>query len=288
MIGHFVIAANLYRDAHYQNTLAVYELLRRGGHPAVVSPMFVSTLDHVLPEQIPVQPLCRAIEGASMIVVLGGDGTILHVAGAVCGKAIPIIGVNLGGKGFLAGLEESEIDILADVANGKYSISRRMMLDAELVRDGKTIFSQCVLNDIVVHGGNVDCIGITASGDGVPITRFSGDGIIVATPTGSTAYSMSAGGPLVEPDNENILLTPICAHNLTGKSFVLSPNRRVTIEPERIHDRLAVLVADGGDGVPLMRGDCICIRKSARTTLLADTGIRSFYESAFNKLTEQF
>lgn len=285
MQEHIVLAANLYRDSHFQKTQAVYDILMKAGHAVVVSPVFVSECDHVLPPEIPAKPLQKAANGAALVVVLGGDGTILHVADAVRGMELPIIGINLGGKGFLAGLEEPEIPLVADVAAGKYRISRRMMLDVELLRDGDVIFSQCVLNDVVVHGGNVDCIGIIARGDGIPIAHFNGDGIIVATPTGSTAYSMSAGGPLVEPDNENILLTPICAHNLTGKSFVLSPNRVVTIEPERIHDRPAVLVADGGDGIPLVRGDRVRVRKSACTTLLADPGVRSFYEIAFDKLT---
>lgn len=285
MDGHIVLAANLYRDAHFQKTRMIYDMLTQAGHTVIVAPVFVSALDHVLPPEIPVQPIEQAAEGAALVAVLGGDGTILHVADAVCGKELPIIGLNLGGKGFLAGLEESELPLIANIAAGEYTISRRMMLDVELVRNGKVIFSQCVLNDVVVHGGNVDCIGIVACGDGMPIAHFNGDGIIVSTPTGSTAYSMSAGGPLVEPENENIILTPICAHNLTGKAFVLSPNRVVTIEPERIHDRPAILVADGGDGVPLIRGDRICVRKSNRTTLLADTGTRSFYEIAFDKLT---
>lgn len=285
MLGHIVLAANLYRDTHFQKTLAIYDILTQAGYAIIVSPVFVSEFDHVLPPEIPVQPIGQAAEGAALIAVLGGDGTILHVADAVRGRELPIIGINLGGKGFLAGLEESELPLIADVAAGKYSISRRMMLDVELLRRGEVIFSQCVLNDVVVHGCNVDCIGIIACGDGMPITHFNGDGIIVSTPTGSTAYSMSAGGPLVEPDNETIILTPICAHNLTGKAFVLSPNRVVTIEPERIHDRPAVLVADGGDGVPLMRGDRVRVRKSACTTLLADPGVRSFYEIAFDKLT---
>ena len=285
MHGHIVLAANLYRDSHFQKTRAVYDVLTNAGYPVMVAPVFVSAFDQILPPEIPTLPLRKAAEGAALVIVLGGDGTILHVADAVRGKELPIIGVNLGGKGFLTGLEASEIPLIADVAAGKYRISRRMMLDVELVRGGSVIFSQCVLNDVVVHGGNVDCIGIIACGDGTPITHFSGDGIIVSTPTGSTAYSMSAGGPLVEPDNENIILTPICAHNLTGKSFVLSPNRVVTIEPERIHDRPAILVADGGDGVPLVRGDCIRVCKSECTTLLADPGVRSFYEIAFDKLT---
>lgn len=221
---HIVIAANPYRDSGLQKALTVYRMLTEHGHQVVVSPVFAPKA--YLPENIPVQPLKQAAQDAALIIVMGGDGTILHVAVTLRDHAIPIIGVNFGGKGFLAGLEEDELDMLLEIADGKYTISRRMMLDVELVRNERTICTQSVLNDVVIHGGHVDCIGVTAYGDGVPITRFNGDGIIVATPTGSTAYSMSAGGPLVEPENENIIMTPICAHSLAGKSFVLAPGDR--------------------------------------------------------------
>lgn len=285
MQGHIVLAANLYRDAAFRRTQTAYDTLTRAGCRVLVSPVFADGERLAAPPALPLVALREAAPGAALVVVLGGDGTILHVADVVRALEIPIIGVNLGGKGFLAALEADEIPRLVQVAAGDYRVSRRMMLDVELLRGGETVFSQCVLNDVVVHGGNVDCIGIVARGDDIPIARFNGDGVIVATPTGSTAYSMSAGGPLVEPENENILLTPICAHNLTGKAFVLSPERTVTIAPERIHDRPAVLVADGGDGVPLMRGDVVRVRKSASVTRLADPGVRSFYAIAFEKLT---
>lgn len=284
-MNHIVIAANPYRDIGLQKAVTVYRMLTEHGHRAVIAPVFSPKA--YLPDDISPQPLAEAAQDAGLIIVMGGDGTILHVAAQVRDHPIPIIGVNFGGKGFLAGLEDDELDILLEIAHGQYTISRRMMLDVELVRNDRVICAQSVLNDVVIHGGHVDCIGITAYGDGVPITRFHGDGIIVATPTGSTAYSMSAGGPLVEPENENIIMTPICAHSLAGKSFVLAPGRQITIVPDRIHDRPAILVADGGDGIALIRGDHIRIRRSENYTLLADTGIRSFYETAFAKLTDR-
>lgn len=283
--NHIVLVANIFRDADFQKTRNIYHLLTQAGHSVVVSPVFLQNWDSSMFPEMQAMELAQAAAGASLVVVLGGDGTILHVADQLRGRELPIIGVNLGGKGFLAGLEECETEQLLEVAAGKRSLSRRMMLDVALIRDGVTVFSQCVLNDVVIHGANVDCIGILAKCDDTPVTHFTGDGVIVATPTGSTAYSMSAGGPLVEPDNENIILTPICPHNMVGKSFVLLPSRVVTIEPERIHDRPAVLVTDGGEGVPLIKGDCVRISKSQHTVILAETGARSFYENAFDKLT---
>ena len=214
---HIVIAANPYRDSGLQKALTVYRMLTEHGHRVVMSPVFAPKA--YLPGDVPVRPLEAAAHDAALIIVMGGDGTILHVAVTLRDHPIPIIGVNFGGKGFLAGLEDDELDMLLEIADGQYTVSRRMMLDVELVRNERIICTQSVLNDVVIHGGHVDCIGVTAYGDGVPITRFNGDGIIVATPTGSTAYSMSAGGPLVEPENENIIMTPICAHMLAGKSL---------------------------------------------------------------------
>jgi len=211
---HIVIAANPYRDSGLQKALTVYRMLTEHGHRVVMSPVFAPKA--YLPGDVPVRPLEAAAHDAALIIVMGGDGTILHVAVTLRDHPIPIIGVNFGGKGFLAGLEDDELDMLLEIADGQYTVSRRMMLDVELVRNERIICTQSVLNDVVIHGGHVDCIGVTAYGDGVPITRFNGDGIIVATPTGSTAYSMSAGGPLVEPENENIIMTPICWFFITA------------------------------------------------------------------------
>lgn len=288
MQSHIVLVTNLFRDAGFEKARQIYHLLTGAGHDVVVSPVFLADWNPEMLSGMKSEELKDAVVDASLVVVMGGDGTMLYVADVVRGREIPIIGINLGGKGFLAGLEESETELLLDVADGKHTLSRRMMLDVQLIRDGRCIFSQCVLNDVVIHGVQAECIGILAKCNGSPVTHFTGDGIIVATPTGSTAYSMSAGGPLVEPDNENIILTPICPHSMAGKSFVLLPNREVTIEPERIHDRPAVLLADGGEGVPLVKGDCIRICKSQNSVLLAETGARSFYENAFEKLTGLF
>ena len=288
MESHIVLVTNLFRDAGFEKARQIYHLLTGAGHDVIASPVFLPEWDPSMLPGMNSMVLKDAVIGASLVVVMGGDGTMLYVADVVRGMEIPIIGINLGGKGFLAGLEESETDVLLQVAAGRRRISRRMTLDVTLEREGEIVFSQCVLNDVVIHGANVECIGILAKCDGVPVTNFTGDGIIVATPTGSTAYSMSAGGPLVEPDNENIILTPICPHSMTGKSFVLLPNRTVTVEPERIHDRPAVLTADGGECVPLLKGDCVRIRKSETYVLLAESGARSFYENAFKKLTGNF
>ena len=149
---HIVIAANPYRDSGLQKALTVYRMLTEHGHQVVVSPVFAPKA--YLPENIPVQLLKQAAQDAALIIVMGGDGTILHVAVTLRDHAIPIIGVNFGGKGFLAGLEDDELDMLLEIADGQYTVSRRMMLDVELVRNERTICTQSVLNDVVIHASS--------------------------------------------------------------------------------------------------------------------------------------
>ena len=280
-----LIAANPFRDTDYQTSKTIYNMLQDAGHRCCICPIFSDNLTPTALIDYCVSDLTEIAPEAKLAVALGGDGTILYVADRLRRLEIPIAGINLGGKGFLTALEADETERLLRIAEGSYSVSRRMMLEVTLIRNGETIFCQSVLNDVVVHGAHAECIGILAKCNDIPITHFAGDGIIVATPTGSTAYSMSAGGPIVEPDNENILVIPICPHTMAAKSYVLLPTRTVVIEPERIHDRPAILSADGNRGIPLMSGDQICVRRSERSILLVETGAKSFFDRAFEKLS---
>ena len=142
----------------------------------------------------------------------------------------------------------------------------------------------CALNDVVVKS-DVSCIGLAVTADGVKVTDFMGDGVIVSTPTGSTAYSMSAGGPIVEPEAENIIITPICAHIMAAKSFVLSPARRVAVKPDWQRSHVTLLSVDGTEAVRMETGDEVLIRRSEKSVIMADMGVTTFYESAMNKLT---
>ena len=282
---HIVIAANPYRDSGLQKALTVYLMLTEHGHRVVMSPVFAPKA--YLPGDVPVRPLEAAAHDAALIIVMGGDGTILHVAVTLRDHPIPIIGVNFGGKGFLAGLEDDELDMLLEIADGQYTVSRRMMLDVELVRNERIICTQSVLNDVVIHGGHVDCIGVTAYGDGVPITRFNGDGIIVATPTGSTAYSMSAGGPLVEPYARNLLITPICAHAMLTKTIVVSPERVISVRIGKIGRHNAYLSVDGGRAFRLNTGDVITTKASQKVTKLVRLKQTSFFEILNKKFIDR-
>ena len=223
---------------------------------------------------------------ADIIIVLGGDGTILQAAQLLHGRGVPLLGVNLGHKGFLTELERDELWRLREAARGEYSLQRRMMLDAELLRQGRVIASGSALNDVAVNG-IVNMVRLAAYGDGERIMEFSADGLIVATPTGATAYSLAAGGPLMEPDAESILLTPVCAHTLSARCFVLSPGRLVTIRPLEMDGRRAVFSVDGSGPVELQEGDEIRVRRSNFVTWMALLKGKSFYETAFDKLSDR-
>ncbi len=275
-----VLSPNPYRDRGLVLTNRARELLERDGRETVIAPVFVD-----VPGDSNMVPLRRAAEDAELIISFGGDGTFLHVARQILGMRIPLLGVNVGTKGFMAGLEPEDIELVRRAAAGDYRESLRMMLDIELHRaDGEVIYD-CALNDAVVKS-DVNCINLAVHADGTEITNFAGDGVIIATPTGSTAYSMSAGGPIVEPEAANIIITPICAHIMAAKSFVLSPERTVTVIPERLRGRRAVLSVDGSEGIQLVSGDEVRARWSGNTVIMADMEVRSFYDTALNKLTQ--
>ena len=274
-----VLSPNPYRDRSLALTMRAKAFLEADGRETVISPVFVD-----VPGDSNMIPLRRAAEDAELIISFGGDGTFLHVARQVMDLEIPMLGVNMGTKGFMAALEPEDIGLVRRAAAGDFRPSRRMLLDVELRRaDGDSVLD-CALNDVVVKS-DVSCIGLTITADGTRVTEFSGDGVIISTPTGSTAYSMSAGGPIVEPEAENIVITPICAHIMAAKSFVLSPARRVVVQTNRLRSRVALLSVDGTKAIAMEDGDEVLIRRSPKTVIMADMGVTTFYESAMNKLT---
>ena len=279
-----VLCPNVQRDGDFSCTAQVKAMLEAEGHQVVVSPVCGE------PNTVPpfeIQGLDEALTGADLLVSLGGDGTILRIAPEVMRHSAPLVGVNLGHTGFLTELDRENVDLVKRAAAGDFELVPRMMLDVEIMRNGQRVFSDTALNDVVISG-IVQNVHLTAMGDGNRILAFSGDGVIVSSPTGSTAYSMAAGGPLVEPGTEAIILTPICAHMLAARSFVLGPERTVTVLPADISDgRRCVLTADGRGMTDLMDGDEVIVKKSEYKLLMAHLGTKSFYETAFEKLGER-
>ena len=277
------ICTNPFRDTGCALAKKTAELLGQNGFETCICPIFAENADDVLPKGLITTELQKVADRCGFIVVIGGDGTLLSVARQIKGRSIPIIGVNLGSMGFMALLEPDELDYVLKAAQGGGKLSRRMKIDVSVIRGGDIIYTDCALNDVVVHGYG-ECINVTAQCNGDNITAFSGDGIILSTPTGSTGYSMSAGGPIVEPDAQNIIISPICAHMMSSRSFVLGPDREVDVYIRKLHGRRAYLSVDGNSVLDIANRDIVHVRRSESVTLMADMGLRNFYEIAFEKL----
>ena len=276
-----ILCPNPTKDDRLETSRRAKAMLEEAGFEVCICPEFVDGRPDDLPGDLPLRELEDVIDGAALVVSLGGDGTIMHTARRMMGYEIPIIGVNLGTMGFMAELDRSELEMLLPAARGEFTPSARMMLEICVERAGETVFRDFALNDVFVHGV-LQTIRMTARGDGRKILEFSGDGIVVSSPTGSTAYSLSAGGPIVEPTAENLILTPICATALTARSFVLAPDRVVTVTLSDLRCK-AFLSADGGS-FEMRGGDTLIVRKAQHKTLIAHVGDKAFYDIVFEKL----
>ncbi len=276
---NILLAPNPYRDKNFQTVRNAVEVLKDAGlNPRVCLPFDIDR-SYELPKDIRFHRLDREIGNAEMVICFGGDGTILHMAKAATKRNIPILGVNIGTMGFMAELESSELDKLALLAEGKYTLDHRMMLDVTIQRDRDIIFHDICLNDVVITKGAVArIVHLQVKCDGVCALESGGDGVIISTPTGSTAYNFSAGGPIVEPDARNIIITPICAHEVGSRCIVASDRRKVTVEMIHNARRNAYLSADGGRAVRLNMGDVATIQKSNLETKLVRLKDRSFYD----------
>lgn len=277
------LCPNPYRDNDLELTRRAIDMLSKEGFECAVCPVFAEPGDEVLPGDISYKSLRDIVKDCSLIIPVGGDGTLLAVARDIRGISVPLLGVNLGTKGFMASIEQDELPLLIKAAEGKFKPSSRMMLDVSVIRHGEIICRDCVLNDVVMHGFG-DCIKLTAWCDGDLVTSFSGDGLIVSTPTGSTGYSMSAGGPIVEPTAMSILISPICAHTMSARPYVLSSHRTIKVKMEKMHGRRAYLAADGNSVLDLANEDEIIVNLSQNTTVLADMELKNFYQTTFDKL----
>lgn len=279
MMKKVILAPNPYRDKGFQTVRNAMRILQDSGiEPRLCLPFEVDR-SYDLPRDLHFCKLERELQSADLVICFGGDGTILHMAKAATRKGIPILGVNIGTMGFMAELESSEMSELSRLATGDYTLDSRMMLDVTVHRDRDIIFHDICLNDTVITKGAVArIVHLSVACDGVQAMECGGDGIIVATPTGSTAYSLSAGGPIVEPEASNILITPICAHDVMSRCIVASDKRVITVGLTSNARRNAFLSVDGGKALRLNMGDVATIKKSALQTKLIRLKDRSFYD----------
>jgi len=224
-------------------------------------------------------------DGAQLVIVLGGDGTLLSAARAIGAREIPLFAVNLGGLGFLTAITVDQIySQLERAFNGDFPISRHRMLHCELWRDGKQLASYEALNDLVLTKAEIArMIDLEVQIDGHFVCVYKADGLIIATPTGSTAYSLSAGGPIVVPDVAAFAITPICPHTLTNRPVVV-PDESVIQVMNRSDDEVTYLTIDGQVGELLKRGDHVLCNRSANTVRLIRPPKKMFFDVLREKL----
>ena len=277
------ICPNPYRDADLDYSRRALQMLSEEGFESIICPVFAEEGAEILPRDVSYHSLKELGDDCTLLIVIGGDGTILSVVRALRGRSIPVLGVNLGTKGFMTALEAEDFNDILSAAKGRYRLSERMMLDVAIERGGETIYTDLALNDAVIHGYG-ECINITAYCNDDKMTAYSGDGVIVSTPTGSTGYSMSAGGPIVEPEAEAFILTPICAHSISAKPFVIGSQKTISITTEKLHTRRAYLSVDGNSVMDLCSGDRMIVRRSAHRTLMVRIHDKTFFETAYEKL----
>ena len=222
---------------------------------------------------------------ADVVITIGGDGTILHLAKLAALHKIPVLGINMGGLGFIAELEAGELEVLRKLRDWDFETESRMMLDVSVIREGKQVYMNLGLNDAVIREGPIShVIHLKISSDGRHLADIAGDGVIVSTPTGSTAYSLSAGGPVVEPVAQTMVVCPICTHNMRFSSYVLSPEHVLTVELERNGRKPVYLFVDESRAFSLRSDDKVLVRRSKYVTKLVRLTEKSFCEIFAQKM----
>ena len=259
-MNNFFIIANKQKDINLEITEQIRHHISRLGAVCNIYDQYdrdVSSID------IPEETQC--------ILVIGGDGTILAAARMLVGSNIPLLGINLGTLGFLADVNLADLSKTLDLLlQDQYQVENRIMLTAEVYKQGKKAATYIALNDFNINRfGASRVIGLKVGINGSVIDRYRADGVIVCTPTGSTGYNLSAGGPIINPTCKNFVITPICPHSLTARSIVLAKEDIVTVEVEQIRSNIkeeAIISFDGREGLSLFPGDQVKIYKSQEVT----------------------
>lgn len=279
-----ILCPNPNRDQGMAATKAAEKILREMGFRTVVCSPFKDQKEGAFADY-DVRPLPQEMKGADLMVTFGGDGTILHLAKLAALNKLPVLGINMGGLGFIAELEAGELDTLWKLKDWDFETESRMMLDVTVLRDGKQIYTNLGLNDAVIREGPIShVIHLKISSDGRHLADIAGDGVIISTPTGSTAYSLSAGGPVVEPVAQTMVVCPICTHNMRFSSYVLSPEHVLTVELERNGRKPVYLFVDESRAFPLKADDQVLVRRSKYAMKLVRLTEKSFCEIFAKKM----
>ncbi len=274
---NFYVVTNLVKDPDYSLTNVVVKYIKNKGLNCTFVPFsrgFTLGEDKCVdPDNIPDEVEC--------IIVLGGDGTLLQVARDTCSRHIPMIGVNLGDVGYLADVgKDGVFEALDALINDKYHVEKRMMLKGSIYNNDRLILSNIALNDIVISRSNTQkMVNLSTYVDNSYITAYYCDGLIVSSPTGSTSYSLSVGGPIIAPDAEALLVTPIAPHTLTSRSVVFSGKSKITIKQGLNKDGMigeSVVTFDGNIKTMIHTGDRVEVERSN-----IDVSVIKIYKTSF-------
>lgn len=277
-MNNFLIIANKQKDINLEITEQIKHHITRMGAVCNVYDQYnrnVTSID--------------ISEGTQCILVIGGDGTILAAARMLVGNTIPLLGINLGTLGFLADVNLADLSKTLDLLlKDQYQVENRIMLTAEVYKQGEKAATYIALNDFNINRcGASRVIGLKVGINGSTIDCYRADGVIVCTPTGSTGYNLSAGGPIINPTCKNFVITPICPHSLTARSIVLAKEDVVTVEVEQIRSNIkeeAIISFDGREGLSIVPGDQVKIYKSQEVTPFIKATEVSFVQILKEKL----
>lgn len=260
--------------------------LLNDGRDVLISEETVALLGVCLPDGVTVVPVAALAARCDLIVVVGGDGSMLQAARSLVGAGTPILGVNRGRLGFLSDINPEQATLsVAQVLAGDFQLDARFLLQMQIVDDGQIVHEDVALNDVVLHAGkSVHTIDYQLSVDGVDVYRHHADGLIVATPTGSTAYSLSAGGPIIHPSLNAICLSPMYPHTLSSRPILVSGDSRIDIHIHKDNRTQPMVSADGKSSVPLHAHQTLSIVKFAKPLLLLHPKGFDFYAACRTKL----
>ena len=280
-MNNFLIIANKQKDINLEITEQIKHHITRMGAVCNVYDQYNRNVTSI---DIP--------EGTQCILVIGGDGTILAAARMLVGNTIPLLGINLGTLGFLADVNLADLSKTLDLLlKDQYQVENRIMLTAEVYKQGEKAATYIALNDFNINRcGASRVIGLKVGINGSTIDCYRADGVIVCTPTGSTGYNLSAGGPIINPTCKNFVITPICPHSLTARSIVLAKEDVVTVEVEQIRSNIkeeAIISFDGREGLSIVPGDQVKIYKSQEVTPFIKATEVSFVQILKEKLLYQ-
>lgn len=280
-----ILCPNPSRDRDMSATKAAEAILHECGFRTVVCSPFKDQREGTSFADYEVRPLTAELRSAHLLITLGGDGTILHLAKLAALNKVPVLGINTGSLGFIAELELGELEMLRKLSAWEFRLENRMMLDVTVLREGRSVYTNLGLNDAVIREGPIShVIHLRVESDGHHLADIAGDGVIIATPTGSTAYSLSAGGPVVEPGAEALVVCPICAHNMRFSSYVLSSGHALSIRTERNGRKPVYLFVDESRGFSLRAEDEVQVRRSKHALKLARLTEKNFCEIFVRKM----